>query len=719
MKLERGFIRSKVGRRIFLLFFLCSLLPITVLTAISYYQVSHRLKVEGGLRRFQECRSFSNLMGQRIESLGLDLADLSSRISEAGPGTSLSWSDERSEYLNARFEAISIIRAAGAVQHLLNEVVLPDLPDDYIVHLRKDLPLIFTDWQGDGSVDLLLARLLNPAEPGLDLIIGRLQTDHLWYVNEDVLYAEYQLTMLDENGAVLHTQFPTEPAFTPANIDSIYAKRSGQMDVQHAGEAYLGTYYTIPLNARVRTTSWPFVLTEIRSLAMDPMSDFLKYFLLVVLSSIWVVLLLSIGQIRRNLVPLRKLQEGTKRIAERDFASRVDLDSDDEFEELGDSFNLMATQLGQQFNALSTTAELDRAVLSLLNEERIIETVLKRTCDVLQCDGLTITVFESYDDQLPKSYSTFRGVEIRETQFLQSLSGEDMDLLEGISELEAVQVEAEPSPYLQPLVRKDLRSVLVLPIRLQKKLVGVVAMGYVDSELMTDEEKRQARQLVDRFTVAFSNARLVMNLDQMSWGTLLALARAIDASSPWTAGHSERVTALALSIGRYVGMSESELETLHRGGLLHDLGKIGVPADILDKHGRLTDDEMKVMMGHTQIGARILQPIPVFPDVIPIVLQHHEHVDGSGYPDGISGDEISLGARVLAVADVYDALTSARPYRKAMEQEDVVKIIEESSGSQFDPMVVKAFLEFIRSGEGIPTPEYTYTSRSGRLEPGT
>jgi putative nucleotidyltransferase with HDIG domain len=244
--------------------------------------------------------------------------------------------------------------------------------------------------------------------------------------------------------------------------------------------------------------------------------------------------------------------------------------------------------------------------------------------------------------------------------------------------------------------------------------VGVVTMGYRDPDLITDDEKQQARQLADRFTVALSNARLVMNLDQMSWGTLLALARAIDASSPWTAGHSERVTALSLAIGRRMGMTESELEVLQRGGLLHDLGKIGVPADILDKHGRLTDEEMEVMMGHTRIGARILQPIPVFPDVIPIVQQHHEHVDGTGYPDGLKGDEISLGARVLAVADVYDALTSARPYRKAMEQDEVVKIIQESSGSHFDPEAVEAFLEVIRSGEGIPTPEYTYISASSR-----
>lgn len=713
MKLVKGAIRSKVGRRILFLFSLCALLPITVLTAISFFQVSHTLKEESEKRRLQECKSFANLIWQRIESLGLDLIDISSGMPETGSGMSTSWSDEYSEYLNTRFEALSVIRAEGVVQNLLDEVELPDLADDYIDHLRDGEPLIFAHQREDGRLEILLARLLNPADPGLDLIVGRLQADHLWYVNEGMLSDENQLTMLDENGAVLYTKFPSRPGFTNEDVETIY-KHSGQLKLRYSGEMYLASFYVIYLNMKFRTTPWAIVLSELRSKIQAPMTRFLSRFLLVVLVSIWVVLLLSIAQIRRNLVPLRKLQEGTKRIAERDFASRVDLDSDDEFEELADSFNLMAAQLGQQFNALSTTAEIDRAVLSLLNEERIIETVLKRTCDVLKCDGLTITVFESYDDQLPKSYSAFRGVGEWETQFIQPLSREDMALLERVSDLETLQVEAEPSPYIQPLARKDLRSILLLPVRLQEKVVGVVALGYRDTALMNDAEKQQARQLADRFTVALSNARLVMNLDRMSWGTLLALARAIDASSPWTAGHSERVTALSLSIGRQVGMSESELETLNRGGLLHDLGKIGVPANILDKDGPLTDEEREVMMGHPRIGTRILQPIPVFTDVTPIVLQHHERFDGKGYPDGIAGEEISLGARVLSVADIYDALTSARPYRKAMEQQDVVKIIEEESGTQFDPVVVEAFLELLRSGHEIPKPKYVFDPGSGR-----
>jgi putative nucleotidyltransferase with HDIG domain len=193
--------------------------------------------------------------------------------------------------------------------------------------------------------------------------------------------------------------------------------------------------------------------------------------------------------------------------------------------------------------------------------------------------------------------------------------------------------------------------------------------------------------------VALSNAHLIKELDQLSWGTLRALARAIDAKSPWTAGHSERVTSWALKIGRVLGLTEEEIDALHRGGLLHDLGKIGVPPEILDKPGKLTEEETQTMRQHSELGARILEPIAAYADVIPMVLQHHERFGGAGYPNGIEGGVISLGARIFAVADSFDAMTADRPYRKAMDRERAIEIIKQESGKQFDPRIVQAFLQ--------------------------
>jgi putative nucleotidyltransferase with HDIG domain len=190
-----------------------------------------------------------------------------------------------------------------------------------------------------------------------------------------------------------------------------------------------------------------------------------------------------------------------------------------------------------------------------------------------------------------------------------------------------------------------------------------------------------------------SNAELIRELNQLNWGTLTALARAIDAKSHWTAGHSERVTKLALKIGWVLGLSQEEMDSLHRGGLLHDIGKLGVPGDILDKVGELTDGERRLMQEHVRLGVRILEPITAYAEVIPIVFQHHEHFNGRGYPDGLAGGTISLGARIFAVADSFDALTSDRPYRQAMDHRYAIELIRQGAGSQFDPDIVQAFLE--------------------------
>jgi len=191
-----------------------------------------------------------------------------------------------------------------------------------------------------------------------------------------------------------------------------------------------------------------------------------------------------------------------------------------------------------------------------------------------------------------------------------------------------------------------------------------------------------------------------VKLDGLGRGALTALARAIDAKSGWTSGHSDRVSEMSVALGRELGLSRVELEQLHRGGLLHDLGKIGIRSTILDKPGKLTDEEMRIVREHPQIGADILAPIEAFADVIPIVRHHHERYDGKGYPLGLAGEQIPLVARILAVVDVYDALTSERPYRKALSKREVVEDFRSVAGSQFDPVVVAAFLGLIQAAEG-------------------
>jgi HD-GYP domain-containing protein (c-di-GMP phosphodiesterase class II) len=150
-------------------------------------------------------------------------------------------------------------------------------------------------------------------------------------------------------------------------------------------------------------------------------------------------------------------------------------------------------------------------------------------------------------------------------------------------------------------------------------------------------------------------------------------------------------------IGHALELTQEELDNLYRAGLLHDIGKIGAPAELIDKAGRLTNGEYRILSEHPAIGERILEPIEAYAEVVPMVKQHHEWFNGKGYPDGLTGEEINLGARIMAAADVYDALSTDRPYRAAIDPDQVIEIIKERSGSHFDPMVVDALVEVMEN----------------------
>jgi HD-GYP domain-containing protein (c-di-GMP phosphodiesterase class II) len=175
--------------------------------------------------------------------------------------------------------------------------------------------------------------------------------------------------------------------------------------------------------------------------------------------------------------------------------------------------------------------------------------------------------------------------------------------------------------------------------------------------------------------------------------TVKSLASAIDAKDEYTRHHSTRVTDFTLRIAAKMGLSEKELGDLELAAILHDVGKIGVPESILNKPGKLTDEEFRLIKEHPARGENILSPVIELKEIARVVRSHHERYDGTGYPDKLKGHEIPLGARIMAIADTYDSITSERPYRKAASHRYAVKEIIGCSGTQFDPEVVENFLE--------------------------
>ncbi|ABY95397.1 MULTISPECIES: HD-GYP domain-containing protein [Thermoanaerobacter] len=185
--------------------------------------------------------------------------------------------------------------------------------------------------------------------------------------------------------------------------------------------------------------------------------------------------------------------------------------------------------------------------------------------------------------------------------------------------------------------------------------------------------------------------KLYMDSKQSYYDTINVLVKALDAKDKYTAGHSKNVEKIAALLCREFGLSESQTEMVRIAALLHDIGKIGVKEEVLNKPGKLTDEELSIIKEHPQKGYEILRDVPALKEASLWVKYHHEWYDGSGYPDGIKGDEIPLEAQILSLADVFDALVSDRPYRKAFSQEEAYKIILEHERTQFSPKIINAF----------------------------
>jgi polar amino acid transport system substrate-binding protein len=193
-----------------------------------------------------------------------------------------------------------------------------------------------------------------------------------------------------------------------------------------------------------------------------------------------------------------------------------------------------------------------------------------------------------------------------------------------------------------------------------------------------------------------------------------ALGQLVDLRDIGTGVHSTQIVELAIAVGAHFGLQTNELRYLEIGASLHDLGKIGVPDGILQKPGKLSETEFSLMRRHPEFGWAILRHVPGFEWVSLYILHHHERWDGRGYPGGLKGDEIPFGARILAVVDAFHAMISDRPYRKGMSHEDACQRLEEAAGSQFDPVIVEVFVQYVRQQFAPPANDHGITL-SGRI----
>jgi GAF domain-containing protein len=257
-------------------------------------------------------------------------------------------------------------------------------------------------------------------------------------------------------------------------------------------------------------------------------------------------------------------------------------------------------------------------------------------------------------------------------------------------------VRTEPAYRPTPATLETLAE-LDVPIRVGSRVWGAITLQEDHVDAFDEDDLRLLVTIADQLGAALRSVSLFEQLERAYLGTAEALAAALEAKDSYTASHSHSIVNNAEAVGRLLGLSEIDLRSLKLGAAFHDIGKLAVPEAILNKRGPLTEEEREIIERHPEAGELILSPVEFLLPVLPLVRHGHERWDGFGYPDGLAGDGIPLGARIIFACDARDAMTSDRPYRAAMPEAQARAELRRSAGSQFDPAVVDALLRVLDS----------------------
>jgi putative nucleotidyltransferase with HDIG domain len=706
-------LRSSFGRRILLLFALCIVVPGAIFGYLSLRQVEEKFHQETMRRMRLQSREIGMSIHGGFSSINTEVEFLAGILGDQTTpnfhrSADWGWLFHDRPLLGAtRFHDGSRAEALFG-----NPCVSPPQTDVARTHLASGNGLLYLQQIPGGTPRFFLAHAIRGKAPERELLVCEVNPDYLWERVRNAVPPVTEVAVLSPDGAPL---FQTQP-LPVAALGRVEQERrkgpAGNFEWGQGSGTLLVDLAAVFLKPAFLSDDWIVVVSQPRSEAFAAAKRFTRVLFLYISLVVLMAGLFAHVQIRRSVAPLVVLKEGTRRISGGDFDSRVEIGSGDEFEELGHSFNAMADHLGREFRFQAEMGRIVQAILGETEKRKIIEAVLENVNAVVPCDCAGLSLMD------PGAMKNEAITYIREDvsivpsvtrKAMLSPSTDETCRMKSAVKGVIAGKGAEFGNFLSGWTGTRPAAFFLSPLISRGELAGALILGYRNPPDPTREILIRIRQVADQTAIALSRARLIEELAQNDLGTLTALARTVDTNSPWTAGHSERVTNLAIDLGRELGLHPDEIDLLRRGGLLHDIGKVGVPPSILDKPGKLTEEEFAVIKKHPSKGAEILEPIPNLQKVIPIVVQHHERFDGKGYPNGLSGEYISLHARILALADVVDALISDRPYRPGWSREKVLVYTRENAGQQFDPEVVDAFfrIEARRSGNATAETEFT------------
>jgi len=437
---------------------------------------------------------------------------------------------------------------------------------------------------------------------------------------------------------------------------------------------------------------------ELASETRSTTISLIAFWSVIAISTLWMI---GIVIAKRVSKPVVELTSSVHQVAKGDYSRKVDVYGFNEISNMAESFNEMTDSLRERNESLtkkvlelSTLYEMSRIVSGTLELDPLLDSVLDSALRIFDLDSGHIILRERHSGEL--SVHASRGIEAGRST--------DIELKSSICEWvirEGRPLIFNPGSQSDEQVAVDsvtgATSALCVPLVSAEGPIGALTVGTRGRVVrFTGDDVRLLSTVANHATVAIGNIELFITLQEAYLATVRALAAAVDAKDAYTRGHSDHVAEYALLLAKGMKLSSEQTRTVEMAAYLHDIGKIGVKESILLKPGKLDPGEIGEMRHHPLIGANILSSV-IFPwPVAPIIRHHHEQWDGTGYPAGLKGEEIPLLARVLSVADAFEAMTSERPYRKGMRIVDAVEEMNKCRGSQFDSRVVDVFIHVLR-----------------------
>ncbi len=488
-------------------------------------------------------------------------------------------------------------------------------------------------------------------------------------------------------------------------MDGSTPYKAGRYSLRIGGVTYQLSAVQLHLPGSVASGSRVYVV-GVRSRGLSEQAGRTTRNLIAMWSVVAVVALVGLGGwiARRVSDPLVDLAQGAQRIAEGDFSTKVRVEGSNELAELADTFNQMTDSLRERSESLTkkvlelaTLYEMSRALGSTLDMDELLGSVLDSALRIFDLDMGYVVLRDKDTGAL--SVRTVRG----------GVAGEDSALRSSMSEWvvrEGRPLIFNPDPdrgggQIDSLT--GARAALCVPLTSAEGTIGSITIGSGRPDYrFSSDDVRLLSTIANHVTIAIGNIELFSSLQEAYLATVRSLAAAVDAKDTYTRGHSDRVATYATMTAERMGLSHEQRIALEMAAYLHDIGKIGIREEILLKPGRLDDGEMAEMQHHPLIGANILKPVAFPWAITPVVRHHHEAYDGSGYPAGLKGEEIPLLARILSVADSFEAMTADRPYRPGRSYGEALEELRRCAGSQFDPRIVDVFEQVVRELESSP-----------------